>query len=325
MGVAAVTAVTVGLLVHGPEPLAGPSAPYDHEPLDEVSVATDDVVAGDAARLARGLAEEGVPCVQPRSNEVAVQISCAGPAGTVDLVAGPDGEIHYAAVDPVADTPSTLYRLLDASFLALWPQDRGEVDDLVADAEPDRDFTGSIVVPRDEDDQYPVRSVVTDSATWTLRSRYAGQLSQLHVRTDALTDRSWPFGGEHYAGTLAAAATVLTREGFTCGSYGGTDCLRPADQLRVGFDVQGEQVVVVRATLTSGVGQDVDPAQQVPALGTALTPRVRAAVADRLELCRRTGQEFRGVVAGTPLQVTTGYTQAPSLDVVIGVPLLYVE
>jgi len=289
-------------------------------------VATGDFTGGDVARIADGLAGEGVPCIQVRANAAAAQLRCGGPAGTVDLVVGPDGDVGYADIDPVAGTPSTLYRLLDASFLALWPQDRGDVDDLVAEAvaEPDRDLTGSIILPREEEDEYPVRSTVTGSATWTLRSHYGGELFGLHIRTDALTDRSWPFGAEHYATTLAAAYAVLTPEGFDCGSYGGTGCWRPADQLRVDFEVHGDQVVTVSLTLpTDGASAEPSPGW-LPAGLAFLTPQVRGPVGDRIEECRRTGRDFAGVVAGTPLEVEVE-VYAGQLAVDIGAPLLYVE
>jgi len=317
----------LGYVALGSRPLEGPSAPYDHPALGEVSVATDEVVDGDAALLADGLAEVGVSCFQARANTAAVQIDCAGPLGTVDLVTGPGGDVRYALVDPEGETAEALHRLLDASFLRLWPDDRPTVEGLVEDAEPDRNVTGDVVMPRDEDDQYPTRAEVTDSATWSLLAHYGGGLLQLHVRTPALEDRAWPFGAEHHATTVAEAFAALTAQGFRCVADGVDNCHRAADDLLVDLSVHGDQVVSALLTPGSAARRGGRPVGDVSGQWVRdgllfLTPAVRAAVGARIQECWVAGQGFRGVVAGTPLDVDV---HPGRFEVQVGVPLLHVE
>jgi hypothetical protein len=81
------------------------------------------------------LVEQGLFCVQPRSNDAAVQVWChraidqeqAEPDETehVDLMAGPWGEVRFAratfdrvdVTGPDRDREARLQELLDASFL----------------------------------------------------------------------------------------------------------------------------------------------------------------------------------------------------------------
>ena len=78
-------------------PARGPAAPYDHTGFSEVSVATEDVVAGQARSVAEGLEERGHWWVQPRSNDLAAQIACqSSERGVqVDMVVALTGAVLY--------------------------------------------------------------------------------------------------------------------------------------------------------------------------------------------------------------------------------------
>ncbi|MBC7680482.1 MAG: hypothetical protein H7233_16070, partial [Pseudorhodobacter sp.] len=138
-------ALVLVLAVTRTGPARGPAAPYDHIGFSEVSVATEDVVAGQARTVVEGLEERGYWCVQPRSNDLAAQIACQSSERDVqvDMVVALTGAVLYADIDlgvavaaPSDDAGDHLGQVLDASFLKLWPQDRTTIQDLVEDAQP---------------------------------------------------------------------------------------------------------------------------------------------------------------------------------------------
>ncbi len=340
--VSAVVAVLV-LAVTRNDPARGPAAPYDHSGFSEVSVATEDVVAGQARTVTQGLAQRGYWCVQPRSNDSAVQIACQSPERDVqvDLVAAPGGDVLYADIDlgtaaasvPSQDVGDRLGQVLDASFLELWPQDRTTIQDLVEDAQP-RPFMpfGREAPPAAPAEQYSTHDQRTDNASWSLWSRYTGEPLALRVRTTGLEDHSWPFGSRHYATSVNVATTELVAAGFTCAA----SCHRASDGQAVDFDEHDGQIVAVRFTLRSNVddGDRTDPSGQWVRAGLPfLTPAVQDAVGQRVEECRIEQRSWRGVVAGTPVDIIAvpGAAMMPDdrpakdLMVTIGIPLLYVE
>lgn len=340
IGIGAVVALVVVLvLVMMPAaPAHGPDAPYDHEGLSEVSAATEHVVNGQASIVTDGLQSRGYWCVQPRSNDSSVQVACQSPEGDVlvDVIAARDGQILYADLDlgPAKSPESSgLWTVLDASFLKLWPQERTVIADLLEGSQP-HDFMpfGTSAAPSDPRDQYSTREVRTDNASWSLWSFYTGEPLALRVRTAGLQDRSWPFDGSHYATSLSAATTNLTADGFRCA----TSCYRAADDQTVDFYTHDAQIVSVSFTLHTRADGDRadDPSGRWVRDGLPfLTPAVRSAVGRRIEESRVEGKSWRGVVAGTPVQITeeTGGSSTPDdqaahdFTVVIGIPLLFVE
>jgi hypothetical protein len=322
-------------------PVRGPAAPYDHSGFSEVSVATEDVVAGQARTVVRGLALHGYWCVQPRSNDRAVQIACQSPERDVrvDMVAAPDGDVLYADVDlgpaaasvPAQDVEERLGRVLDASLLRLWPQDRTTIQELVDDAQPSGMPFGRDAPPVDPAEQYSTHDRRTDNASWSLRSRYPGEPLAVRVRTSELEDRSWPFSSGHYATSVEAATTRLVADGFTCA----TSCSRTSDGLAVSFDEHDGRIIAVRFTVRSSVddGDRTDSSGQWVRSGMPfLTPAVQAAIGQRVEECRLEQRSWRGVVAGTPVDIVAlpGAATMPDgrpardLMVMIGIPLLHV-
>lgn len=324
-------------------PARGPAAPYDHSGFSEVSVATGDVVAGQARTVVQGLAQRGYWCVQARSNDLAVQIACQSPErdAQVDLVAAPGGDVLYADIDlgaaaafaPSQDVGDRLGQVLDASLLKLWPQDRTTIQDLLEDAQPHPFMAfGREAPPVDPAEQYSTHDQRTDNASWSLWSRHTGAPLALRVRTTGLKDHSWPIGSRHYATSVNAATTELVNDGFTCAA----SCHRAPDVQAVTFDERDGQIVAIRFTLRSSVddGDRTDPSGQWVRAGLPfLTPAVQAAVGQRVEECRLQQRSWRGVVAGTPVDIIAvpGAAVTPDdrptrdLMVTVGIPLLYVE
>lgn len=320
----------------------GPVAPYDHNGFAEVSAATEDVVAGQASTVVDGLREHGYWCVQPRSNDRAVQIACRSPERdiAVDLVAAPDGDVLYADIDleagavpdSSADSRDRLDEVLDASLLLLWPQDHASIRDLVESAQPQEFLPmGGAAPPANPDEQYSTQNLSTGDADWSLRVFYTGEPLALRVRTAGLEDHSWPLDGSHYATSTNAATTELLADGFTCA----TACHRAPDEQTVAFESHQGQIVVARLTMRSSVE---GPRADLPGAWTLadlpfLTPEVRGAIEQRVEESRIHRQSWRGVVEGTPLDVravpggaTTPDGQPLSdLEVTIGLPLFPVE
>jgi hypothetical protein len=104
----------------------------------------------------------------------------------------------------------------------------------------------------------------------------------------------------------------------------------------VAFDDHDGQIVAVRLTLRSSVKGDpsIDPAGQWVRAGLPfLAPAVRAAVGRRVEDCRIERRSWRGVVAGTPVDIIAvpgnpvlpDGRPAADLLVTIGIPLLDIE
>lgn len=337
---ALVVAVLVVAALTRKEPARGPAAPYDHGGFSEKSVATEDVVAGQAGTVADGLTQRGYWCVQARSNDLAVQIACRSPERDiqVDVVAAPDGDVLYGDVDLGAaagtgsapDAEARLEEVLDAAFLRLWPQDRTTIHQLLEDARPHGMPFGRAAPPTDPAEQYSTHDRTTDDASWSVWSRYTGEPLALRVRTAQLADRSWPFGSSHYATSVEAATTRLVADGFSCTS----SCHR--DGLAVDLDAHAGQIVAARLTLRISTDDDgrTPPSLRWVREGLPfLTPDVQAAIGRHVQESGLRHRSWRGVVAGTPVEITAvpGAATTPDgrpareLAVRIGIPLLHVE
>ena len=257
------------------------------------------------------------------------------------MVVALTGAVLYADIDlgaavaaPADDAGDHLGHVLDASVLKLWPQDRTPIQDLVEDAQP-RPFMpfGREAPPADPAEQYSTHDQRTDSASWSLWSRYTGEPLGLRVRTAALQDRSWPTGGSHYATAVDAATTKLVANGFTCA----TSCFRTSDDQTLDIDEHDGQILAVRFTLRSSVNEvdrRADPSGQWVGAGLPfLTPAVQAAIGQRVQQCRLEHRSWHGLVAGTPIDIVAvlggstmpGNRPAKDLAVTIGIPLLHVE
>ena len=319
-------------------PFRGPSSPYDHPGFTEVSVATEDVVEGQATIVVEGLRGRGYWCVQARSNDRAVQIACRMPGTStgVDLMADTTGDVLYADIDlsphtPVNQSTKQLARLLDNSFLRLWPRDRAVVEQLVQDSQPQPFFPMGDQAPPDAEDQFSTYEQNTANASWSLWTFYTGQPLALRIRTPELRDRSWPMGGDHYATPTSVATAALRAMGYTCA----TACSRATGLQRVSFDEHRDQIVAAQLTLRSSVNgnRKADLSGQWVRNGLPfLTPEVRTAIGQRIEKSRTSGRNWQGVIAGTPLEIRAvpgglkpNGRAAATLEANIGVPLLHVE
>lgn len=332
---ALVAATTVTVVAVSRTPEHGPSAPYDHPGFAEYSSATEEVAPGPSAVVVRGLREQGYWCVQPRGNDFAVQIACwsADQQVRVDLQGAANGDLLYADIDlPSSGATDRLWTLLDASFLRLWPQERSVIAGLLQDAQPLRFMGKRPPPPSDPNDQFLTHERRTSVASWSLWSFYSGRPLALRLRTEGLRDRSWPFGGDHYATTLSSATELLVADGFSCA----TSCYRVTDNQSVDFESHDDQIVRIHFTLrTAGDDDRVDdPSGRWVRSGLPfLSPEVRAAVGDRIEQSRLEHRDWHGVVVGTPVDIVakTGASLTPDghpagdLSVQIGIPLLYVE
>ena len=345
-----------------PAPLPGPSAPYAHEPLGESSIAGPVSPSGTVGRLAGALAEAGFTCAQVRANDAAVQVWCrsattvatdAGapePAVTVvDLVGTPDGGLQYGHValpylgDAFQATdqgqPDRLSAVLDASFLEVWPEDADPVHALVADiAAPPLGLTTNRFDSRPAER----KAAPTPHARYTLGEVdprhddgdvHGYPALELTVTTELLQDRSWPFGSDSYARPIGELPELAATEAVEC-----LDARRACvHQLFDGVDWTSAGDRILTVTFTAG-GSDFTPAtgfvptgEGSPAAVLALlADDVRAAVADRLAQCRRTGGSFAGVVAGVLVTVdahagtpdpASGYFWT-HFDATIGAPLV---
>ena len=332
--------VAVVLVVTRKVPTRGPTAPYDHSGFSEQSVASEDIVAGQARTVTQGLVQLGFWCVQPRYNDQAVQIACRSAEYDmdIDVVAAPDGDVLYAEIDlGNADTSAGprdhLDQALVASFLKLWPQDRQTIQDLIEQAQPHSFMAlGGEAPPASEADQYSTTEERTDNATWSLWSRYTGQPLALRIRTTGLQDHTWPFGGEHYATSVDAATAALVADGSTCA----TACSPASDVQSLDFEEHDGQIVAIHFTLRSRL---VDLDSRAPSRSWAqvslalLSPAVQPAIAQRVEQQRIEQRSWRGVVAGTPVEIVSAPGAATTPDnrpatdlwVTIGIPLLYPE
>ncbi|MCI2237778.1 hypothetical protein MN205_04655 [Kineococcus sp. TRM81007] len=336
--------------------------------MQEVSVATEQVVGGQTGVLVAGLRAAGSWCFQPRSNALTAQIRCQGQQGdaTVDLVSDLDGDLTHAEIqmptevtatgvttvtsrasgaltasgasgtsttEPVRAAQDHLRFVLEASLLTVWPQDRGVLDGLLRKAEP-RSFLpfGDAGAPHSDEEQYQTLEQRSERASWSLRTSCTGAPLALTVRTDALRDRSWPFGASHYAGTTAAAAARLQQAGSSCGSSGCSLGDEHGDR-SVAFGVHDGQIVTADLTLRpaadgAAATTEVHELEQTLAF---LTPEVRTDIAAVIARSQAEGSEWRGLVAGTPVQVsvengwpTLGGRHVYGVRVLIGIPLLYV-
>ena len=370
LGAAAFATVAVAALVVAstPELLPGtaspppwPSAPYAHSPLHETSVAAPVALGGDVGIMVGGLEKVGFFCAQVRANDAAVQVWCRhaepvdDPDGlavtVVDLVSTPAGALQYAHVT-LPDRPVTVTRaprpyrerlraVLEASLLAVWPEDR----DVVRAAVDDLGTS-----PRGWDPGDPrepeTRTARTASATYTvseLPDVGYGTVDEdpaleLMVSTLKLRQRSWPYGSEHYATTTVAAAPGLEAGGFDC--YGDIEqpCTRPAGNQQIDYRTfeDTNRVLSIRFGVGGGV---LDPAVGLEPLAawglpqglTFLSEDVRPAVEERLAAVRASGESFTGIVAGvvvvldarrTPVSPDGAY--GVHVQATIGTPLVTV-
>jgi hypothetical protein len=344
-----------------------PAAPYVHEPMNETSVAQPVATGGDVDRVAAALADAGFSCAQVRANDAARQIWCrqAVPrpddhstvdVTTVDLVTTPDGSLEYAGIDlregslapssggrPYADR---LRNVLDSLLLTLWPEDADDVQAAVADL-------GHPAQGRDPNDprRPESRTATTEHATYrvteladsgspSVAQGYVGEDPELSLTlaTPLIRDASWPYGSGHYATTTVAAAPGLEAGGFDC--YGPIErpCTRPAGNQQIDYRTFDDTDRILSVSFGAGGGV-LDPAvgpEPLSAWGfpqglTFLGDEVRAAVEERVDAARLSGESFAGIVAGVVVVLDAGRTPTSSdgtygvhVQATVGTPLVEV-
>lgn len=341
----------------------GPSQPYAHEPMNEISVATPVASEGETGSVARSLEKAGFFCAQVRANDNARQIWCrlttagsfdSGESAVtrVDLVSTLDGRLQYAYLglpDQAGTTWETdqagnLMAVLEASMLALWPGDAGPVrDTLDKVANPD---TG---IGKDRSDPRPPAraSITTGHAIYAIgEGRHFGEGITVSgapgltvtVTTKAATDRSWPYGGEHYATTTTAAAPGLEAGGFDCYGPEQSPCTRPAGNQQITYTTRDrtDQILAADVGMGGGILQPAQGPTSIREWGfpqglTFLTNSVRPAVEQQLNHARLTGESFIGILEGTVVVLEARKTPsqpdgtyAVRVDLTIGAPLVTV-
>lgn len=306
-------------------PRTGPSAPYDHPPLRETSVASAVTVGGEVGALAGGLADAGYSCAQVRANEAAVQVQCRRAPGPVDvhLVAAPPGELVFGQLGLVmSDAPSdALQEALETSVLRVWPGHRDDLEQLVEDTRPPEPFMsfGAEAGPSYEE-RYYQEGEAAGSLHYSLDVSWGEPLT-LTIRGTGLRDRSWPYGADHCARTVSDSLAPLAALGFRCSANG---CWRPSDDQYLRFRTSGDQITEVTFDLPEDPAAARWAAEDLPFLTPQVEPAVRAQLARSLEA----GHSFAGVVAGTALVVDTPRSHSragapvPGFTVTIGVPLI---
>jgi hypothetical protein len=270
----------------------------------------------------------------------------------VDLVSTLDGRLQYAHLglpDEADNTWETdqaanLMAVLDASILALWPDDAGPVRGAVNKvANPD---TG---IGKDRSDPRPParESITTGNATYAIgEGRYFGEgitvsgspSLTLTVTTKAATDRNWPYGGEHYATTTTAAAPGVEAGGFDCYGPEQSPCTRPAGNQQINYTTRGrtDQILTASVGMGGGILQPAHGPTTITEWGfpqglTFLTDRVRPAVEQQLNHSRLTGESFIGILEGTVVVLEARRTPpqpdgtyAVRVDLTVGAPLVTV-
>ncbi|MBT2533984.1 hypothetical protein J7E83_18015 [Arthrobacter sp. ISL-48] len=328
--------------------------------MNETSIAVPVASGGEAGTIAHSLKLAGFFCAQVRSNDTSRQIWCRtspsenGDPGQsavthVDLVSALDGRLQYAHIglpDPTGITwdpeqAKSLMSVLNASVLSLWPADTGPVSGAV-----DKVANPGTGLGKDRDDPRPParESITTDHATYSVgEGRYFGEgitvsgapVLTLTVTTKVAKDRSWPYGGAHYATTTTAAAPGLEAGGFDCYGPEQSPCTRPAGNQQVNYTIRNGTDQILTASVGMGGGLS-EPGQGLTSIAewgfpqglTFLTPTVRSAVERQLDRARLTGEPFIGIVEGTVVLLETRHTPpqpdgtyAVRVDLTIGAPL----
>jgi hypothetical protein len=343
-----------------------PAAPYAHDPMHETSVAQPVATGGDVDRVAAGLASAGFFCAQVRANDVAVQVWCrlAEPSPvdprtsdvtTVDLVATTDGAVEYARVQlperlrpPGVRMPMYADRLravLGSSAFLLWPEDADDVEAALTDLETTSSPGWDPTDPRPAES----RTVTTDRATYRVAelpdvgSPFPGYVDEnpaltLTLATPLVQEGTWPYGSEHYATTTVAAAPGLEAGGFDCYGPAEQPCTRPAGNQQIDYRTAegSDRILTVSFQVGGGVLDPVAGLQPLGAAGfpeglTFLSDEVRAAVEERVEGARLSGESFIGIVAGVVVVLDAGRTPAApdgtygaSVAAIVGTPLVEV-
>jgi len=337
-----------------------PSDPYaaGRPPGEDSSVAGPVATGGEVDAVAASLQGLGFFCAQVRSDGQARQVWCRatteagdsffGPDVTVvNIVTTPAGTLGYAdVVLPTGQSradPSWSDRLrtvLDASVLALWPDDARAVGQTIASVLAGR--------PRkDRGDPYPSfqKTVNTRHATYRVGDAAGFTVVDgeptlsFHLVTAAVPAR-WPLSSVHYATTTAAAAPALEAAGADCYGPQQLPCVGPGNEsLEYRTAPSTDQVVSADFFVPGGGPADQstsgrsapgdDKVGTVLAAGLPfLTPAVRPAVRRQILGSRRDGKPFVGIVAQTvvvvePLRpLRPPRSEALPVQVSVGVPLI---
>lgn len=315
-------------------PSLPPGSVYDHDAAGENSRAEPAPTGGTAGSVTRPLTEAGWFCAQVRANADGRALWCRighrDQANTVypqlaQFLLDHDDRLAWAWFPP-AEQPVDRRRgdqVADAAapaLAAIWSDAGDRVRQEINDF--DRDLRNG---PARRGDEIPRAAWRDEHADYSHSA-----INGLVVTARDASVRRWPFGAEHYATTMSAAVDDLRAGGYDCAYPPQENCNRPKSNGYFRVTLRDDQIVSARF----GIGSQIESGRQRHLLGeefphglTFLTEAVRSPITERIELARRSGTGFAGIVAGTVVIIDAdrGAVGADDLvayfDIQIGVPL----
>ncbi|MET4001768.1 hypothetical protein ABIB48_000466 [Arthrobacter sp. UYCu511] len=316
--------VAAAVLATGCTSLSVPTHPFDHELVDESSVAVPVSDRGEVALVVSRLEESGFFCAQVRANSDAAQVWCRAsedPVGnevdrsatSVNIVTTRDGVIQYADISAKRGGRDgdwdRLREVLDASFLALWHSDAAKVHKVITEV-----VRGPRFFP---DDPHPpvIKEFSTTNASYLVAE--GGLVPKFRLVTSAVQDRSWPYAANDYATTMKVAGPELELSGYKCSTHWSSPCRMGGGQSsnqEISFTTPNpnlslddpDQILTVDM-FNPGTTDDAD-LESLSSIGFPqelpfLVPAARGPVEAQIVATQRTGEPFIGIVAGTILIV----------------------
>lgn len=316
--------VTAAVLATGCTSHSVPTHPFDHELVNESSVAVPVPDRGEVALVVSRLEEAGFFCAQVRANSDAAQVWCRAsenPVGneidssatSVNIVTTREGVIQYADISAKRGGRDgdwdRLREVLDASFLALWPSDASKLHKVITEV-----VRGPGFFP---DDPHPsvIKNFSTKNASYLVAE--GGLVPKFRLITSAVQDRSWPYAANDYATTMAVAGPELELGGYECSTHWSSPCRMRGGQgsnQEIRFTTPNpnlslddpDQILTVDM-FNPGTSNDAD-LENLSSIGFPqelpfLVPAARGPVEAQIVATQRTGEPFIGIVAGTILIV----------------------
>lgn len=335
------------VLITGCTHRSAPTDPFDHELMNESSVAMPVPAHGEVAQVVSGLESFGFFCAQVRANDESAQVWCRAEVDPVDnavdrsvtvvnIVTTREGSVQYADVSTPRGSKDSagkrLREVLDASFLNLWPNDTSKLDKVISEV-----VRGPGMFPSDP--HPPVtKKFNTSNASYLVGEAWSGLTFSLI--TSAAKDRSWPYTSDGFATTMAAAGPVLKVGGFECFPGWTSPCRMQGaghenQQINYTtpnphFSLDNPDQIITVDMFIPGTGESAD-VHDLASVGFPhglpfLVSQARAPVEQQIVAARRTGKPFTGIVAGTiliietPLKYASGWHGPQPVNVTIGVP-----
>lgn len=338
--------VAAAVLATGCTSHSAPTNPFDHELVNESSVAVPVPDHGEVALVVSRLEKLGFFCAQVRANSSTAQVWCRAsenPVGnevdksetTVSIATTREGVIQYADISAKRGGRDgdwdRLREVLDASFLELWPSDASKVDKVITEV-----VRGPRFFP---DDPHPpvIKEFTTKNASYLVAE--GGLVPKFRLITSAVQDRSWPYAASDYATTMTVAGPELELGGYECSTHWSSPCRMGGGQSfnqEIRFSTPNPNLsrddpnqILTLEMFIPGTSNDAD-LESLSSVGFPhglpfLVPAARGPVEAQIVATRRTGEPFIGIEAGTilivepPTDYPRGWNGPISVNVTIGV------